>query len=188
MSKEGLLRLPAHDLIDQSFGRHIGVKDVDAQRLAWLAAQVPEDGVVVEVGSFWGRSAGFMAAAMRPGVRMYCVDKWTNPVDLDRFQRNMAKLGLEQSVSPLQGDSVEVARGWEMDIDLLHIDATHTYAMVQADFQAWAHFVRPGGLIAFHDYGAHTWPAVKRFVDEVAALEFEKLGVHQLIWSGRKIL
>jgi hypothetical protein len=36
-------------------------------------------------------------------------------------------------------------------IDFLYIDADHTYPGVSADFDNYSRFVRPGGLIAFHD-------------------------------------
>ncbi|MBX3004570.1 MAG: class I SAM-dependent methyltransferase [Anaerolineales bacterium] len=184
----GLFTPPHAQLIDDTFGRHIGVKETDARRLAWLASQVPENGIIVEVGSFWGRSAGYMASAMHRSVQLFCVDKWPNLVDLEKFKRNISSLALGHfNVQTMRGESVEMSKKWSgRPIDLLYIDATHTYAMVQADYLAWAPFVRPGGLIAFHDYGARTWPAVKRFVDEVASLEFQQLGIHQHVWSGVK--
>ena len=36
-------------------------------------------------------------------------------------------------------------------LDLLFIDGDHSYAGVSADFDAYSRFVRPGGLIGFHD-------------------------------------
>jgi predicted O-methyltransferase YrrM len=36
-------------------------------------------------------------------------------------------------------------------VDFLFIDGDHSYAGVQADFEAYRTLVRPGGLIAFHD-------------------------------------
>lgn len=39
-------------------------------------------------------------------------------------------------------------------VDLLFIDGDHTYAGVQEDYETYGAFVRPGGLIAFHDINA----------------------------------
>jgi predicted O-methyltransferase YrrM len=40
-------------------------------------------------------------------------------------------------------------------VDFLFIDGDHTYAGVKADYDLYSQFVRPGGLIAFHDIVPH---------------------------------
>lgn len=181
-----LLTPPHAETIDTTFGRHIGVKEKDARRLAWLASQVPEDGVIVEIGSFWGRSAGYMASAMPVGAHLYCIDLWTNPVDFNKFKSNIERIGMRERVTQIQGDSFKAAEAWTLPIDLLFIDATHTYAWVRNDYHNFAPHLKHGGLIAFHDYGARTWPDVKHFVDETVKIDVDELGVHQLVWSGKK--
>lgn len=52
-------------------------------------------------------------------------------------------------------------------LDLVFIDANHTYEAVSADIQAWLPIVRKGGVLAGHDYhcqGGHA--GVKKAVDE----------------------
>lgn len=57
--------------------------------------------------------------------------------------------------------------------DFAFIDGDHTYNGIRADWEAWQHLMRPGGVVAFHD----TWPnpdgrhepGVVRFVDELRA-------------------
>jgi predicted O-methyltransferase YrrM len=46
-------------------------------------------------------------------------------------------------------------------IDLLFIDADHTYGGVRADFEMYAPLVRSGGIVAFHDILPH--PAYPEF-------------------------
>ena len=41
-------------------------------------------------------------------------------------------------------------------VDFLFIDGDHTYEGVRQDFELYRHFVRPGGLIAFHDINEST--------------------------------
>lgn len=58
-------------------------------------------------------------------------------------------------------------------LDVLFIDADHTYEGVKKDFELWSPLVRNGGCIIFHDVVDHTKsnPAcrVKQFWDEVRA-------------------
>lgn len=57
----------------------------------------------------------------------------------------------------------------DAQLDLLLIDGDHRYQGVRADFLAYRHLVRPGGIIAFHDIqGGHT-PGFDRFVGGVPA-------------------
>lgn len=143
-----------------------GVNPDEGQRLSYLASQVPENGIIVEIGSCWGRSASYMASALREreiNVTIYCVDLW----DLGKgrtperhhstsaflqFRKNLRRLGLWNYIHPIKGDSAKVHKKWELPIDLLHIDGGHQYHEVLADYQGWGKFVKPGGTIVFHDY------------------------------------
>ena len=53
--------------------------------------------------------------------------------------------------SILLGDSKTMA--FDKLIDLLLVDGDHTEEGVRADIVNWAHHVKPGGMLAFHDYG-----------------------------------
>jgi len=66
--------------------------------------------------------------------------------------------GPQQNVRLLRGDShapqtLEQVRNilGDQPLDLLFIDADHTYEGVKADFVQYSPLVRPGGLIGFHD-------------------------------------
>lgn len=55
-------------------------------------------------------------------------------------------------------------------LDLLFTDGDHSYQGVKEDFEGYRHFVRKGGLIAFHDIAEHrteTGCEVSRFWNEV---------------------
>lgn len=64
--------------------------------------------------------------------------------------------------------SVEAA-DWVADasLDLVFIDADHTYKSVSADIRAWLPKVRPGGILAGHDYSSF-FPGVVQAVRELA--------------------
>jgi hypothetical protein len=63
-----------------------------------------------------------------------------------------------ERLSQILGDSHSLAVWAEVasifqagSVDLLFIDGDHTYAGVRQDFEQYKHFVRSGGVVAFHD-------------------------------------
>jgi predicted O-methyltransferase YrrM len=176
-----------------------GVFSDEGERLAELASIVPDRGVIVEIGSCQGRSAAYMAAALRPKskVLIYCVDLWMLGVDRTperhhsvggylRFKGNLFSLGLFKHIVPIMCESTKLAKVWTLPIDLLFIDGGHKYEEVKADYESWAKFVKPGGVIAFHDYT--TWQPIKKMVDSKLNLkkDWEFLSLDNRIWSARK--
>ena len=133
----------------------------EGARLSLLASHVPENGVIVELGSCWGRSACYMAAGLNEVGRnadIHCVDLWDLGVDTpDRhhhpdafrqFENNLRYCGLWDYIHPIKSDTVGASKNWSLPIDLLFIDAGHKYAEVLADYRAWSPFVKLGGVLA----------------------------------------
>ena len=132
-------------------------------------------GHFVEVGSWFGKSAAFMATKIRDAeklIRFDCVDTWeggeskchqrlankedVKSLGLDlfaEFNGNMSRLGLSQYVNPVRMPSVEAAALYEDDsLDFVFIDADHGEEWVRADLAAWWPKVQVGGVLAGHDY------------------------------------
>ena len=57
----------------------------------------------------------------------------------------------------------------DKSIDFLFIDGNHTYEGVRADFEIYSKFVRPGGIIAFHDIGENEEGGVYNLWQELKA-------------------
>jgi len=73
-----------------------------------------------------------------------------------------------------------VANGF---FDFVYIDAAHDYASVHADIEAWARTVRPGGLLAGHDYTpAHA--GVMQAVDEFTSNSNWTLFSTRELWAS----
>jgi len=152
----------------------------EGAHLAYLASQIPQGGTVVEIGTNEGKSASFIAFGLRHAgnitAKVHCVDLWSlggptqqhnyrDPHKQAKFEANRDRLGLNGVLIAHRAESTQFAKTWTEAIDLLFIDAGHTYEALHADYDAWNGFVPVGGFIAFHDY-MDMWPGVKRVLDE----------------------
>lgn len=169
-----LLTLPNEDELDQIEG---WLSVDEGRRLAYLASITPAHLAIVELGSWKGKSAAWLASGSRAGhgAHVWAVDHWigseehqqlfwdSNASTLPEFTANLEWLGLSALVTPVTGRTVDVARTWQREVGLLFIDAAHDYQSVKADFLAWSPFVVVGGWLVFHDAGS---PGVARVIDE----------------------
>lgn len=105
-------------------------------------AMMTDARATAEVGVFTGYVSHALGLAMkqRGGIH-YAVDirqDW-----LDDFAALAAEHGLPVECR---------LPGAIPPVDILHIDANHTYEGVAADIAMYAECVKPGGFICFHDY------------------------------------
>jgi predicted O-methyltransferase YrrM len=78
------------------------------------------------------------------------------------------------------GSSLHACRNFEPNsLDLVFIDALHTYDAVRSDILSWWSRLKMGGIMCFHDYV--TFPDVTRAIDET----FLKLDgrAHSFVWG-----
>jgi beta-1,4-mannosyl-glycoprotein beta-1,4-N-acetylglucosaminyltransferase len=120
----------------------------------------------VQVGSYRGRSASFLAveiANSKLDVKFDCVDKWVEDVDYNTFINNMQPV--EKYYDAIRLPSLEACTLYtDNSLDMVFIDALHDYKSVKADLIHWYAKVKPGGIIAGHDF---VYPDVNKAVQEV---------------------
>jgi len=170
------------------------VQRAEAQILVQLASQVEKDTVIVEIGSYRGRSTIALAFGSRAGNRnrVYSVDPHDEfegvyggrfgPEDQAVLYRNISKSKVGDLVSIISLPSADVARAWsKSNIGLLWIDGDHRYEAVRADFNAWSRYLLPEAVVAFHDVDL---PGVKRLIGELLQTDkLVKMGrIDQLAW------
>ena len=162
-------------------------------------SELPGPPVIVEVGSYCGRSTvvfGSTLKMLRSPGRVYAVDPHdgvvgaldsglrAGPSTLPRFERNIADARVQDVVTTIQQRSFDVQ--WDQPISLLFIDGLHDYANVARDFYHFEGNVVPGGYIAFHDY-ADYYIGVKTFVNELLARgDYEQVMLVQSMMLVRK--
>ncbi|WP_237213222.1 glycosyltransferase 61 family protein [Falsiroseomonas oryziterrae] len=171
--------------------------DVELLRLIELAQAVPPGGVIVEVGSLYGLSAWHMAKHCSPGTRVFCIDPWQRvkwiihgvegPQSAPPFGRAAfdAFTADCDNIVAIQGYSPEVARDWSLPVDLFVDDAVHTNPALAENIAFWSEHVKPGGVIAGHDY-ARRWPDVITEAEKLAARYGTRVECFDSLWSVKK--
>jgi len=150
--------------------------------LVWLAQQAKKHPIVIEVGSWHGRSTRSLGDNSC-GV-VYAVDHWkgsegegvahasANNMKGDHayyeFLKNNFDLIQQGKIIPIRLDTENASDFFkEKDIkaDMIFIDAGHTYDEVIKDIENWMPLVKEGGILCGHDY-SQDWDGVVKAVDE----------------------
>lgn len=133
---------------------------------------------VVEVGSWMGLSTLHLAECIAKDGKVYAVDTWEGSpnerhdqgvLDIlyDQFLSNVIHCGFTEKIIPIRSESVAAAKSLDVQVDLIYLDATHTYEATYTDLCAWYPHVEHCGTLCGDDY---TWGdgGVKQAVDQFA--------------------
>lgn len=115
-----------------------------------------------------------------PGVRLFGVDAWCpyrgyrDHVDGGKLQRfyeeAQQRLAPYPRTSLIRGFSLDVVKQFEDDsLDFVYIDAAHDLQSCINDIAEWGKKIRPGGVIAGHDYVKYYLPNQIHVVQAVHA-------------------
>lgn len=159
---------------------------------------------VLEIGTSRGGTLFVWARLATKDAKIVSIDlpggenDWAYPRWKEPFYRTFASKG--QTIDLIRGDShseatvAELKRALGDDkVDFLFIDGDHTYDGVKKDYELYAPFVRPGGVIGFHDVALHPpitrsevhvlWNEIKRTKRSQEFIEDQKQG-----WGGIGVL
>lgn len=132
-----------------------------------LARQVPENGLIVEIGGLYGGMTCVLGLA-NPKARIVVIDEfsWSPREDLEKASsayllKNAASAGVT-NVRVIVGDSREIGKTWNQPIELLWIDGGHSYEYVKSDLDKFGPHAK---RIALHDYGNEFWPSIRQAVE-----------------------
>jgi hypothetical protein len=167
--------------------------------LAQAAAAIPAGTIIVEIGTFDGRTTLNLAVngraqahvvtldlppddralyALAPGERQY-VDK---PQPGARF-RDCAPpwQAAAPRITQLLGDSATFDwTPYAGRAGLVFVDGSHAYDYVRKDSETAMRLVAKGGMVLWHDYGR--WEGVSRALDELEAER--KLGLRHILGTS----
>jgi len=148
--------------------------DQEAQRLFEISLMAAENGPIVEIGSYCGKSAYIIGTAcqkqesilysidhhqgneeQQPGEEyfdMEVFDSATTRINtFPFFQDTLKRSGLEDTVVPIVAPSTIAGKMWKTPLSMLFIDGGHSFDAAHTDFLTWAYHIRPSGFLVIHD-------------------------------------
>jgi predicted O-methyltransferase YrrM len=153
-----------------------------------LAAEAPPGSLIVEVGSYLGHGACFLAAHARElgkPLRVVALDRCTGSDPATDgagwglakalggsfagiLCRNVAALGLDDLITVMIQDSARAASLFaDGSCHAVFLDASHDRESVERDIRAWLPKVMRGGILAGHDLTHPAFPGVRQALDVV---------------------
>lgn len=155
-----------------------------------LAKNCTGKGVIVEVGSWMGKSTIWLANGSKAGnnVKIYAIDPHSNAT-LAQFMSNIKGAKVDDIITPIVKKSEDAAQVFDLPVELVFIDGDHEYEGVKKDFEAWYPKLIDNGTIAFHDAGRTGWPGPTKLVDACLykSNNFKKVRFVSSISLGEKI-
>jgi len=164
-----------------------------------LAKKCKGRGVIVEIGSWKGKSTILLGHGSQAGPRakIHAVDPHTGSPQhreamgevwtFNEFQRNIKAAGMDSLVVPHVEFSEAAARTFTEPIELIFIDGLHEYEDVKTDFEAWFPKVIEGGTMAFHD--STCWDGVRKVVADnlFKSRHFRRIRFASSLTYGEKV-
>jgi predicted O-methyltransferase YrrM len=176
----------------EHFYQNIGEDWFPYTRLYAFMVQKFESGSkFVEVGSWKGRSASFMAVEINnseKNIKLDCIDTWKGSDDeeyhqndtlvktdtlYESFLKNIEPV--KHVINPIRMTSVEGSKLYQDNsLDFVFIDACHTYECVKEDIEHWLPKVKIGGILAGHDF--HYPTVSKAVLEKFPDVKYDRAG------------
>ena len=137
--------------------------ETEAMFLYECAKKLSKDSLIIEIGSWKGRSTICLGKGVKDGysAKIYAIDphtgsseqrKWYGKVNTyDEFLKNIKAAGVDNHIVPLRKTSEEAAKEFKRLVDFVFIDGAHEYEFVKKEDDSWFPKLRNGGVVAFHD-------------------------------------
>lgn len=143
--------------------------EAEVNKLHEIASQLENNSIIVEIGSWKGKSTVALAEAVKDkNCTIFCIDLWNNDnmfmESEDIFPAFLENVKPYDFVIPIKSNS-KYAEVIVNQIDLLFIDGDHSEEGVRADIDKYSKYLKPGSYVLFHDYGGY-WTGVSKAISD----------------------
>lgn len=164
------------------------IRDEEGLLLYDLARKCRGRGVIVEIGSWKGKSTIFLAQGSKMGnkTKVYAIDPHRR-CTFPEFQENIRQAKVDDIVTPLVMTSKAAAQNFQQPVELIFIDGSHEYDLVKLDFDLWFPKLVEGGIMVFHD--TLLYPGPRRIVRKFLfnSRQFKNIGLVCALVFGREV-
>lgn len=177
----------------------------DMLALEKIAKLVPQNGIIVEVGSMFGKSA-IVWAIHSTAFQVYCIDTFiesynvsheisndqciANNYPLSNVEYNILDIFTSNTkeftnIIPIRGYSPHNIKLPVSEIDLFFLDASHVNPNDWENIEYFLPKIRAGGIISGHDYLPDQFPDVAKNVHRLEQMLSRKVTLYEesSVWS-----
>ena len=178
--------------------------DSDVVTMIDLAHRLPDNAIAVEIGSRLGGSATILLDNATRIKRLYCIDsEWADPISTtlhgdpamqtmrDQWQLDQFDTCFQFATDLLSGYKnarLLAARSpydfawWSEPVDFVFEDSSHANPQLRDNLDFWIAHLKPGGIIAGHDYNNRVWPDVSIEADALSQRLGAEIHVSGTVW------
>lgn len=150
-----------------------------------------------EIGSYAGDAAGIFAQYFK---RVYCIDPWENGYDDNDASSHLHPMPLVEAQFDKVKSNFQNIEKYKMkgkdfiktlqdeSIDMVYIDAIHTYEAVIQDIKMWYPKVKLDGYLLGHDYKNKHHPGVEKAVHNIIGIPEKRFDDSSWIKSKNAIV
>jgi predicted O-methyltransferase YrrM len=122
-----------------------------------------ENAVILEIGSYQGRSAIYMLDC-NPKIHIFCLDMWKSQDILEKFKHNTKKY--ENRITIIKDLSVHASHHFSpQSVDFVYLDAHHKEEAVFDDLKNIHRIIKKTGVVLGDDWQK---PSVVRAINKIS--------------------
>lgn len=154
----------------------------EAAALAQLAQSLPNGAHIVNIGAGNGTS-GLVFMEARPDLQVTTIDiqRESSPYGCLQGEEQVFKSAGywgDPRHTQIEGDSKDVGMTWRYGpVDMVFVDGGHQYHEAKGDITIWMPHIKPGGIMAVHDFEKveKVWKGVNEAVRELLVGQYEEV-------------
>lgn len=164
-------KIPRYELSRKHIANLKAVEDRNA-----LLELLPKNSTVAEIGVDHGDFSEHILRIVQP-AKLHLVDIW----DSERYHRGLMDHVQKKFAKEIEGKQVEINLGLSVEVgprfpdhyfDWVYIDTVHSYQVTRDELEIYSHKVKPGGIMAGHDFIVGNWIKQYRYGVIEAVYEF----------------